>query len=106
MLESVEKVGEVVVSILGLDDSRYQDVLDGMTPREMQEAERVNAQREEEYRLLSLNQQPGLAENAQKAVNLSTELDQTVEDVTTKLSRSSEPTTTALVIIENDASMV
>eukprot|EP01039_Chlorochromonas_danica_P005194 gene5192-5719_t len=55
LLEGVERVGEAIVSVLGLDDSRYQDILDNMTPREQQEAERVHLQREEEYRLFQEN---------------------------------------------------
>lgn len=38
------------MDILGIDDSRFQDVLDGMTEEEMERAVAVNAQREREYR--------------------------------------------------------
>eukprot|EP01031_Cornospumella_fuschlensis_P031196 gene31196-37703_t len=50
---SVEAVGETVVAILGLDDSRYQDILDDMTPREAQMALHVHEQREAEYQALA-----------------------------------------------------
>ena len=43
-------MGEGVVSVLGLDDSRFQDVLDNMTEEERQHAEAVNAERQQEYR--------------------------------------------------------
>lgn len=55
LFEGIEWVGETVVSVLGLDDSRYQDILDNMTPREMQIAENIHAQREEEYRIYNEN---------------------------------------------------
>lgn len=45
----LERVGETVVSVLGLDDSRYQDVLDGMTEDEMRRARAVQAEREAEF---------------------------------------------------------
>lgn len=35
--------------MLGLDESHFQDVLDGMTEEEMEVAERINREREEEY---------------------------------------------------------
>ena len=49
VFDAIETVGEGVVSVLGLDDSHYQDVLDGMTEEEMEVAERINREREEEY---------------------------------------------------------
>ncbi len=49
IFDTVEAIGEGVVSVLGLDDSRYQDVLDGMTEEEMEIAERINREREQEY---------------------------------------------------------
>lgn len=42
-------MGEAVVSVLGLDESRYQDVLDNMTEEEMDQARRVQEEREAEY---------------------------------------------------------
>lgn len=45
----MERVGEAVVSVLGLDESRYQDVLDYMTEEEMDQARRVQEEREAEY---------------------------------------------------------
>lgn len=55
----IEYVGEAVVSVLGLDDSRYQDVLDNMTEEEMEHARQVHEEREREYaeyqRQLELN---------------------------------------------------
>mmetsp|Transcript_7669 Transcript_7669/g.10589 ORF Transcript_7669/g.10589 Transcript_7669/m.10589 type:complete len:197 (-) Transcript_7669:116-706(-) len=56
-LQIMESVGEVVISILGLEDSRFQDVLDGMTEEEMERAEQINQQREEEYRIHQERQQ-------------------------------------------------
>lgn len=61
IFDGIEKVGEAVVSVLGLDDSRYQDVLETMTPREMQAAERVHMEREEEYRVLNEQRSPEVA---------------------------------------------
>ena len=54
VLDVIEYIGETVVSILGLEDSMYQDVLDMMTPEEMARAVAVDTQRREEYRLLAL----------------------------------------------------
>ena len=51
VFDTIEYVGEGVVSVLGLDDSRYQDVLDNMTEDEMARAQQVNAEREVESRL-------------------------------------------------------
>ena len=45
----MEQVGEAFVAVLGLDDSRYQDVLDGMSEEEMTIAVAINKEREEEY---------------------------------------------------------
>lgn len=45
----IEYVGEAVVSILGLDDSHYQEMLDNMTEREMEIAREVHEEREKEY---------------------------------------------------------
>lgn len=49
VLSGMERVGEAVVSVLGLDESRYQDVLDNMTEEEMDQARRVQEEREAEY---------------------------------------------------------
>ena len=57
VFDSIEYVGEGVVSFLGLDDSRYQDVLDNMTEEEMNTARQVHEEREAENRLLQLTQQ-------------------------------------------------
>lgn len=46
---TMERIGETVVDVLGLDESRYQDVLDTMTEEEMQRAKEVQAEREAEY---------------------------------------------------------
>lgn len=48
--ETVDYVGEGVVSVLGLDDSRFQDVIDNMTEEEREHAEAVHAERQQEYR--------------------------------------------------------
>ncbi len=48
--DGVDWVGEGVASVIGLDDSRFQDVLDNMTEEEMAAAEAVNKEREQEYR--------------------------------------------------------
>lgn len=45
----MERVGETVVSVLGLDDSHFQDVIDGMTEEEMERARQVQAEREAEF---------------------------------------------------------
>jgi hypothetical protein len=45
----LERVGETVVSVLGIDDSRYQDILDTMTEDELARARAVQAEREAEY---------------------------------------------------------
>lgn len=45
----IEYVGETVVSVLGLDDSHYQEMLDNMTEREMEVAQQVHEEREKEY---------------------------------------------------------
>lgn len=45
----LERVGETVVSVLGIDDSRYQDMLDTMTEDELARARAVQAEREAEY---------------------------------------------------------
>lgn len=50
VFQTVETIGESVVSFLGLDDSYFQEVLDNMTEEEKQQAMRVHKQREEEYR--------------------------------------------------------
>lgn len=49
---TVERIGESVVSVLGLDDSRFQDVLDGMTEDQREEAEAIHAERSREYEQL------------------------------------------------------
>jgi hypothetical protein len=50
IFHGMEYVGETFVSILGLDDSKFQDVLDGMSAEEMKIAEDINETREQEYR--------------------------------------------------------
>jgi hypothetical protein len=45
----IERVGEGVVALLGLDDSLYQDVLDNMTDRELDNAAAVHRERQQEY---------------------------------------------------------
>lgn len=52
----MEIVGETVASILGIDDSKYQDIIDGMTPEEWEAALAVQAIREREYEELMLHQ--------------------------------------------------
>ncbi len=42
-------VGETIVSVLGLEESMYQDVLDNMNEEEMRAAEKVNAERSAEH---------------------------------------------------------
>eukprot|EP00601_Ochromonadales_sp_CCMP2298_P010871 CAMPEP_0173247406 /NCGR_PEP_ID=MMETSP1142-20121109/17879_1 /TAXON_ID=483371 /ORGANISM="non described non described, Strain CCMP2298" /LENGTH=128 /DNA_ID=CAMNT_0014179785 /DNA_START=104 /DNA_END=487 /DNA_ORIENTATION=+ len=50
LMDAAEAVGETVVSVLGLDDSYFQDVLDDMSPDEMAAAQAVHLQRTAEYR--------------------------------------------------------
>lgn len=60
----MEWVGEGVVSLLGLDESRFQDVLDGMDEDEMAAARAVNAKRQEEYRQMGIITEPDVISNA------------------------------------------
>jgi hypothetical protein len=46
----VDRVGEAVVSVIGIDDSMFQDVLDNMTDEQMEAAIALNEEREKEYR--------------------------------------------------------
>lgn len=50
----MEMIGEVLVSLLGLDQSRYQYVIDGMTAEDWERAREVQKRREEEYARVSL----------------------------------------------------
>lgn len=54
VFQTIEYIGEGVVSVLGLDESRYQDVLDNMTETELQHAQQVHEEREAENRLHQL----------------------------------------------------
>mmetsp|Transcript_124432 Transcript_124432/g.244051 ORF Transcript_124432/g.244051 Transcript_124432/m.244051 type:complete len:216 (+) Transcript_124432:112-759(+) len=74
VLDIAERVGEGVVSFLGLDDSHFQDVLDNMTEEEIAAAVEVNNQRNDEYRRAGLL--PPQSELP---------LDMTVEDVSVEL---------------------
>lgn len=44
----MERIGEVVSGILGLEESRFQYVIDGMTEEDWKRAMEVNAERENE----------------------------------------------------------
>eukprot|EP01034_Spumella_vulgaris_P028995 gene28995-35962_t len=46
----VDRVGEAVASVIGVDDSMFQDVIDNMTDEQMEAAIAVNEEREKEYR--------------------------------------------------------
>lgn len=77
-MEIAENVGEGVVSVLGLDDSHFQDVLDGMTEEEMNRAIAVHAERQEEYRQAGLlprndeNESPDIENaNAKPVISIS-----------------------------------
>mmetsp|Transcript_3186 Transcript_3186/g.4978 ORF Transcript_3186/g.4978 Transcript_3186/m.4978 type:complete len:235 (+) Transcript_3186:74-778(+) len=63
VLDIAEYIGEGVVSVLGIDDSMFQDVLDEMSEEEMAAAVAVNAQREEEYRRAGMLPLPGDNDN-------------------------------------------
>jgi len=55
IFKGIETVGEAVASVIGLDDSKFQDVLDGMTEDEMKLAEEINLHREQEYAAYEVN---------------------------------------------------
>ena len=44
-VRKVEKAGEVIANVLGLNNSRYSYVLDTMTPEERELARRINEER-------------------------------------------------------------
>jgi hypothetical protein len=46
----MEAVGEILVDLLGLEDSLFQDVYDNMTEEELDYAIAVNRKREAEYK--------------------------------------------------------
>jgi hypothetical protein len=48
VLTGMERIGEVVAGVLGLEDSKFQYVIDGMTEEDWKEAIEVNKLREEE----------------------------------------------------------
>jgi hypothetical protein len=50
VFHGMELVGEVVANFLGLNDSKYQYVLDNMTEEEWRIAREVHRKREEEYK--------------------------------------------------------
>jgi hypothetical protein len=50
-----ERIGESVASVLGLDDSHFQEYVDTMTPEEMAEAEAILQQRLAEDELMATN---------------------------------------------------
>jgi hypothetical protein len=43
-----ERIGESIASVLGLDDSHFQEYIDQMTPEQLQQALDVHQQREQE----------------------------------------------------------
>ena len=43
-----EHIGESVASVLGLDESMFQEILDNMSPEELRQAEEVDRERREE----------------------------------------------------------
>mmetsp|Transcript_14551 Transcript_14551/g.21922 ORF Transcript_14551/g.21922 Transcript_14551/m.21922 type:complete len:160 (+) Transcript_14551:160-639(+) len=45
ILGGMEYVGEIVVSVFGLDDSKFQDVMDGMTEEDWEYARQVEKER-------------------------------------------------------------
>ena len=44
----MEKVGETVADVVGLNDSKFQYVIDSMTEEEWENAQKVNQEREEQ----------------------------------------------------------
>ena len=63
IFRGMEWVGEGVVSVLGLDNSRFQDVLDGMTEEEMEIARAVQRQREQEEKEFHSSRSPEISTN-------------------------------------------
>jgi hypothetical protein len=59
LLDGAERIGEALVSVIGIDESRFQDVLDNMTEEEMQRAREVQAKREAEYEELRARREAG-----------------------------------------------
>lgn len=51
-MAGLEFVGEVVASAIGIDDSRYQYVIDGMSEEDWKRAHQVNEQRKCEDAML------------------------------------------------------
>lgn len=91
VFDAVEYIGEGVVSVLGkekpcdtliakfplillhskgLDESRYQDVLDGMTEEEMARAQQVHEEREAENRLYQLTLEQQQQQNVHEDIEL------------------------------------
>ena len=71
----LEIIGEAVAEYIGLNDSRFQHIIDGMSEEEWQQALEVNRQREEENRIYELSKSAGTLECGSKPDKASNDAD-------------------------------
>lgn len=69
-LEGIEYIGETVASIIGLDDSRFQYVIDGMDENDWETARKVDSERKKEEQTEEEAKQAVLAEEGVSSVHI------------------------------------